>query len=259
MIRLWLWENITWMTQVQTAGIVHNSVKWIHLVHDRECDDALLNTPVSLCITQLMGNASIKLLPRRTVPNGHWQYESNPQHSTCNPCQGEVTNQLHIQLNSKQIQYAWMHISHWKNMGGIPIMKSVPNRKALFCVSVDVHMAVWSGTFNYVITVCTRISWGNNKVNLWKAFWKSHGISQRSNTRFQVWFTVYWETLCSETTKTRQEITTSSFDAVIQHPSGRAENVMTSCQNIRCAFLYQSKHYCLSEESKWWQTHCPHK
>ena len=51
-------------------------------------------------------------------------------------------------------------------MGGIPIMKSVPNRKALFCVSVDVHMAVWSGTFNYVITVCTRISWGNNKVNL---------------------------------------------------------------------------------------------
>ena len=134
-----------------------------------------------------------------------------------------------------------MHTSHSKNMGGIPIIKSAPNRKAWFCVSVHVHMAVWWGTvhmavwwgtFNYVITVCTRISSGNNKVNLWKAFWKSHGISHRSNTTFQVWFTAYWETSYSETARTTQEMTTSSFDAVIQHPDGRAENVMKFCHNV---------------------------
>lgn len=49
-------------------------------------------------------------------------------------------------------------------------MKSVPNRKAWFCVSVHVHVAVWGGTFNYVITVCTRISLGNNEVNCERHF-----------------------------------------------------------------------------------------
>jgi hypothetical protein len=55
-------RKITW-TRVQTAAglteIVHSNVKWIHLVHERECDEALLNTAVSLCITQLVGNTSI--------------------------------------------------------------------------------------------------------------------------------------------------------------------------------------------------------
>jgi hypothetical protein len=115
-----------------------------------------------------------------------------------------------------------------------------------FSVSVHVHMAVWWGTFNYVITVCTRISWGNNKVNLWKAFWKSHGISHRNNTRFQVWFTAYWETLYSETAKTRQEITTSSFVAVIQHPSGwhgwECHEVVTTL----------SVHFCISQSIIAW-------
>lgn len=41
-------------------------------------------------------------------------------------------------------------------------------------------------------------------------------------------------TLYSETAKTREEITATSFDAVTQHPSSRAEKF---CHNLKGAFL----------------------
>ena len=129
-----------------------------------------------------------------------------------------------------------MHISHSKNMGFPLWSLSLTEKPGCVCACSSLVRYVWfcENTLHKNIVKfakCVLEVTRNQALKQHKTSCLVHSLLTDKRIA-----------LYSETAKTREEITASSFDAVIQHPSSRAEKL---CHNLKV-------HFCNSKSITAW-------